>query len=397
MEKQAQMDQRFLKLLIDGGIEALGADLAAEIGQPLWFIDAKARVIWSNEPAANLEALQKQLLEMPKLSSTEYYYHREHQWLFYEFTEKDEVLRVCFCQTEKTEISKKIHMLCQRRLALETYLDMQRQAKRQAERLEKNLAEALVQSSANIHDIIGFHKMHLQANRYYGILLFEPGTVGEEFSLADLELCRLKSGRFSPVLWHKTLVLILPADAPILGGEAKMMAASAKGQLEAELKMKLAGGVGRFYQLAKLHRSYLEAKIALAFSEDRSTESLQLFDDMGIFSVIFSREIGELKAYVAETIGPVIAYDRDMKLQLVDTLRILLKNGFNWAKTAKEMFAHVNTIHYRYEKIEKLLSLDLAGGKGQSDMFAALKVWDVLNRASFITDIKEEFCQGKDK
>lgn len=394
MEKQAQMDQRFLRLLINGGIEAIAIDLAAEIGQPLVFINVNGNVLWAHELAPDSAVLQKQLLDMPKLNPMEYYYHRENKWLFYEFTEKAEVLRVCFCQTEMAAISSKIHMFCQRRLALETYLDMQRQAKRQAEMLEKNLAEALVQSSANIHDIIGFHKMHLKADRYYGILLFEPGTAGEEFSLADIELCRLKAGRFSPVLWHKTLVLILPAETPILGSEAKMVAESSKGQLEAELNRKLVGGVGRFYQLAKLHRSYIEAKIALAFSENPSPASLQLFDDMGIFSVIFSREIGELKEYVMETIGPIIAYDRDMKLQLVDTLRILLKNGFNWAKTAKEMFAHVNTIHYRYEKIEKMLGLDLAGGKGQSDVFAAMKVWDVLNRTSFIT---EEFCLGKTK
>lgn len=394
MEKQTELDQHFLELLITGGIAALAADLAAEIGQPLVFIDAAGMALWRHGLAPDMVLLQAQLHNMPKLSSLEYYYHRENKWLFYEFTEKAEVLRVCFCQTEMAEISKKIHLFCLRRLALQTYLDMQMQAKRQAERLEKNLAEALVQSSANIHDIIGFHKMHLKADRYYGILLLEPVNDGEQISLLDIERCRLKAGCFSPVLWHQTLVLILPAETPILGNEIKLLAESYKGQLEAELNLKLVGGIGRFYQLAKLHHSYIEAKIALAFSEDPSPVSLQLFDDMGIFSVIFSREIGELKAYVAETIGPIITYDRDMKLQLIDTLRILLKNGFNWAKTAKEMFAHVNTIHYRYEKIEKMLGLDLAGGKGQSDMFAAMKVWDVLNRASLIT---EEACVGKRK
>lgn len=393
MEKQSELDQRFLELLLHGGIAAIAADLAVELGQPVVFMDADGMLL---SVAENVDAvlLIKQLREIPKLKPMEYYYHRKNKWLFYEFTNKEQCLVVCFCQTETTAIAGKIRKFCHRRVALQTYLDMQAQAKRQAEQLEKNLAEALVQSSANIHDIIGFHKMHLKPDRYYGILLLELRSSKVNIEVEAVKICRLKLGAYSSVIWHGSLVLILPAEAPLVNGELEKLAGTSKHQVEVELGMKLAGGVGRFYQLAELHRSYIEAKIALAFQEDREAVKLQLFEKLGIFALIFSRDIGELKEYVAETLGPIIAYDRDMKLQLVDTLRILLKNGFNWAKTAKTMFAHVNTIHYRYEKIEKMLGLDLTGGKGQSDAFAALKVWDVLNRTAFIT---EDFCPVRTK
>lgn len=137
--------------------------------------------------------------------------------------------------------------------------------------------------------------------------------------------------------------------------------------------------------LANLHKSYIEAKISLAFPVIMGKSgSVQAFDNLGVFSMIFSQEIGSLKEYVLEILGPILIYDHEVNMQLVDTLRILLHNDFNWAKTAKEMFVHVNTIYYRYDKIEKMLKLDLSKGKDRNEAFAALIVWDVLTNIGVI-------------
>ncbi|HEX3786063.1 MAG TPA: PucR family transcriptional regulator [Pseudonocardiaceae bacterium] len=77
-------------------------------------------------------------------------------------------------------------------------------------------------------------------------------------------------------------------------------------------------------------------------------------------------------AFRASTIGPVIRYDAAKDTQLLRTLRTFLDNGASWTRTAAAMHLHVNTVHYRIERVEALTGRRVSDPRDQIDLHVAL-------------------------
>ncbi|GAA4827231.1 hypothetical protein GCM10025787_01390 [Saccharopolyspora rosea] len=78
------------------------------------------------------------------------------------------------------------------------------------------------------------------------------------------------------------------------------------------------------------------------------------------------------QAFRASTIGPVTGYDAAKGTRLLETLQTFLDNGASWTRTAAAMHLHVNTIHYRIERVEALTGRRVADPHDQIDLHAAL-------------------------
>ena len=76
--------------------------------------------------------------------------------------------------------------------------------------------------------------------------------------------------------------------------------------------------------------------------------------------------------FQASTIGPLIAYDAANNTQLLQTLRTFLDHGASWTRTAAAMHLHVNTVHYRIERVEALTGRHLLDPADRLDLHAAL-------------------------
>lgn len=394
MENDLVDEANLLEQMLENGIASVAVDLEKRIGRAIAFANNSGKIFYSS---ANVgcEKVQDLIREMPIIKETEYYYRKKENLLFYQLGDKEQKFVVMVEHVRQEDILSLVEEIRFRRLSFKTYIDMECQSQRQAEKFEKNLVETLVKSSANIHDIIGFHNIDLKTDQYYGVLLITVADAGitlVNVAKSVFEICnRIGPIKIlSPILWNDVVVVIIPhIYVPISSdGQTEFnieeFTKKWKIKVEEKLGIHLSCGIGQFYTLTSLHKSYIEAKIALAFPQLMGKDgTVQAFDNLGVFSMIFSQDIGSLKEYALKTLGPILDYDRTMKMQLVDTLRILLNNDFNWTKTAKTMFVHVNTIHYRYDKIEKMLNLDLAAGKERGNVFAALKVWDVLNKIGF--------------
>ena len=60
-----------------------------------------------------------------------------------------------------------------------------------------------------------------------------------------------------------------------------------------------------------------------------------------------------------ELVGPLLAYDRERRSDLVRTLRVYFVAGANASEAADRLFLHRNSMLYRLARIEKLTGLDL--------------------------------------
>ncbi|TDD48620.1 PucR family transcriptional regulator [Saccharopolyspora elongata] len=76
------------------------------------------------------------------------------------------------------------------------------------------------------------------------------------------------------------------------------------------------------------------------------------------------------QAFRSATIGPITRYDAAKGTRLLETLQTFLDSGASWTRTAATM--HVNTVHYRIERVEALTGRRVANLHDRIDLQAAL-------------------------
>lgn len=81
-------------------------------------------------------------------------------------------------------------------------------------------------------------------------------------------------------------------------------------------------------------------------------------------------------SYRDRLLGPLIAYDRDHRSELVSTLEQFLAHSGSWQRCAAAMHVHVNTLRYRIGRVEELSGRDLSSLEHRVDLFLALKLRD---------------------
>ncbi|MGQ0464348.1 MAG: helix-turn-helix domain-containing protein [Sporichthyaceae bacterium] len=91
-----------------------------------------------------------------------------------------------------------------------------------------------------------------------------------------------------------------------------------------------------------------------------STRQVSLHEELGILGLLLAGPGSlELPRFVAETLGPAIAYDESHGTNLVETLRAYLDADCSQQDTAARLFVHQKTVKYRLGQLQKLTGLDL--------------------------------------
>ncbi|MEU9860178.1 helix-turn-helix domain-containing protein [Streptomyces sp. NPDC047971] len=76
--------------------------------------------------------------------------------------------------------------------------------------------------------------------------------------------------------------------------------------------------------------------------------------------------------YLDTVLGPLLRADQGSRAMLLETLKVFLDHNCSWARTAEALHLHVNTVHYRVERIERLTGRDLSRLDHRLDVRAAL-------------------------
>ncbi|MFE4454072.1 helix-turn-helix domain-containing protein [Streptomyces sp. NPDC056796] len=78
------------------------------------------------------------------------------------------------------------------------------------------------------------------------------------------------------------------------------------------------------------------------------------------------------EVYSRRTLGPLVEGGGPSERMLLETLEVFLAHNGSWARTAEALHLHVNTVHYRVRRIEKLTGRDLSRLGHKLDLRAAL-------------------------
>ncbi|MFF3860324.1 PucR family transcriptional regulator [Streptomyces sp. NPDC002209] len=115
-----------------------------------------------------------------------------------------------------------------------------------------------------------------------------------------------------------------------------------------------------------LRASMHQARFALTATDEATP--VRAVEQLDTLATLLSGVPEEVRAvYAARTLGAL----GDGMLR--ETLEVFLANNCSWTRTAEALHLHVNTVHYRIERVESLTGRDLSRLDHKLDLYAALR------------------------
>jgi purine catabolism regulator len=103
-------------------------------------------------------------------------------------------------------------------------------------------------------------------------------------------------------------------------------------------------------------RRYEEARVALQVGQRlNGSGAVTTFAGLGLYRLISNVSQAELRAFVHDTLGPVLDLPEPTRSDLLKSLAVLSSTRFNVAESARILHYHYNTMRYRVTKLERLL------------------------------------------
>lgn len=139
------------------------------------------------------------------------------------------------------------------------------------------------------------------------------------------------------------------------------------------------------FELAEFRQAYECARQSLEIGRtfwEKHASVVTHYEDIGLFRVVSLAESpAGLERFCEDTIGPLLAYDRDNGTELAKTLRVFLEQKHNAARAAKVLYIHYNTMRYRLERIREILGEVLDNPQQRLTIEVALQLYPLVMRS----------------
>ncbi|MGW2650764.1 PucR family transcriptional regulator [Streptomyces sp. NPDC001393] len=124
-----------------------------------------------------------------------------------------------------------------------------------------------------------------------------------------------------------------------------------------------------------LHAALTQARYALAAARHSSptTGHVATIEELAsLESLLAGIPTDVRRAFSGTALGPLAHSETASHQTLLETLEVFLAHNCSWARTAKALHLHVNTVHYRIERVQALTGRDLSRLDHKLDLHAAL-------------------------
>ena len=192
-------------------------------------------------------------------------------------------------------------------------------------------------------------------------------SAGEErWEGLEAAIARTGMTRGGRVLWrirNNSAEIVLPAA---VAGQERRLAVSLRDELVSLVRPSgdtaISVGVGTMRDgIGGIRRSHAEARQAVLLGRRmQGPGHLTLFGDLGVYRLIFAAEgLPELSDLYAQSLGELLAYDRENKSDLVSTLDAFFAANGSPKEAAERLGVHRNTVLYRLDRIRDITGYDL--------------------------------------
>lgn len=153
-----------------------------------------------------------------------------------------------------------------------------------------------------------------------------------------------------------------------------------KGEIKRTTEFSATIGIGNYKDdIAEIPASWEEARKAIRISQNRMKEdTIASYHELGAFkllSLISSSE--EADEFYNDYIEKLREYDDHCHTELLNTVHMLVACGWNMKETSEKLFIHYNSMKYRYQKISRILNVDLKEQEIRLNMELALKLYQI--------------------
>lgn len=181
--------------------------------------------------------------------------------------------------------------------------------------------------------------------------------------------------RHALVSRHGSEVVVL-VDGPVDGAELYKAMAE---QLRTDTGS--IGIGGRCEQPGEFPRSLSEARKSLSIRiESASPFGATAFDDLGVYRILGNPASRvDVEHFIAEWLGPLLAYDARRRAELVRTLFEYLECGGNYDNAAAALVIHRSTLRYRLARIRQIAEVDLTDADTRLNLQVATRAWRLLH------------------
>jgi len=103
------------------------------------------------------------------------------------------------------------------------------------------------------------------------------------------------------------------------------------------------------------------------------------YDELGIqklLSLIYKSN--EAKEFYLSYLQKLIDYDNKNSMNLLETLRYIVRNNWNLKAASKEMYVHYNTIKYRFGIIKNIMDADFKDFEQKLNIDISLKLMEMV-------------------
>ncbi|MGW7548550.1 PucR family transcriptional regulator [Streptomyces sp. NPDC054770] len=125
----------------------------------------------------------------------------------------------------------------------------------------------------------------------------------------------------------------------------------------------------------ELSGALAQARYALTSARTTAPDASVLTDAATLtsLSALLTGVPAEVRAVYRRTVlGPLLTGERAASAVLLSTLQTFLACDGSWARTAEALHLHVNTVHYRMQRVEHFTGRDLSRLSDRLDLWAAL-------------------------
>lgn len=170
-------------------------------------------------------------------------------------------------------------------------------------------------------------------------------------------------------------------DAAVAGFATELVAVvgvSDAAALARKIHADMTAATGRAYSVGvsqtgagpgDIPRRYEEARVALQVGQRlNGSGAVTSFAGLGLYRLISNVSQAELRAFVHDTLGPVLDLPEPARSDLLKSLAVLASTRFNVAESARILHYHYNTMRYRVTKLERML------GEFADDAAATLRI-----------------------
>lgn len=119
-------------------------------------------------------------------------------------------------------------------------------------------------------------------------------------------------------------------------------------------------------RIEDIHNSYENAYTAYRLTKTTIPKNLLYYGELGIYKILADvKEPSVYPAFVEETLGALIAYDKMKSTRYTEILRAFFENDCCVLQTAKALYCHKNTLNYKLNAIKEILDYDIMSNENR--------------------------------